>query len=76
MQSWHNTYLGLHELPRDISTFELQTFFTYRGSERKLIEARRGNALKSRFGALKRELKSQQESQWNHGLTQPPPRQC
>jgi len=26
MQSWHNTYLGLHELPRDISTFELQMF--------------------------------------------------
>ena len=46
MQSWHTTYLGLNELPRDISTFELQTFFTYRGAERELIEARRGNALK------------------------------
>ena len=46
MQSWHTPYLGLNELPRDISTFELQTFFTYRGAERELIEARRGNALK------------------------------
>ena len=46
MQSWHTTYLGLNELPRGISTFELQTFFTYCGAERELIEARRGNALK------------------------------
>ena len=46
MQSRHTPYLGLNELPRDISTFELQTFFTYRGAERELIEARRGNALK------------------------------
>ena len=46
MQSWHTPYLGLHELLRDISSFELQTFFTYRGAERDLIEARRRNALK------------------------------
>ncbi len=46
IQSWHNTYLGPHELPRDISTFGLQTFFTYLGAERELIEARRGNAFK------------------------------
>ena len=31
MQSWHTTYLGLRELPREISTFELQSFFTYSG---------------------------------------------
>ena len=36
MQSRHTPYLGLNELPRDISTFELQTFFTYRGAEREL----------------------------------------
>jgi hypothetical protein len=46
MQSWHNTYLDPHELPRDISTFVLQTFFTYLGAERELINARRGNAHK------------------------------
>ena len=43
MQSWHTTHLGLHDLPRDISIFELQSFFTYRGAERELIDARRGN---------------------------------
>ncbi len=37
MQSWHTTYMGLHELPREISTFELQAFFTYSRTERELI---------------------------------------
>ena len=37
---------GLRELPREISTFELQSFFTYSGAERELINARRGNAHK------------------------------
>lgn len=46
MQSWHTTYLGLRELPREISTFELQSFFTYSRAERELIHARRSNAHK------------------------------
>ena len=46
MQSWHTTYLGLRELPREISTFELQSFFTYSRTERELINARRSNAHK------------------------------
>ena len=39
-------YLGIRELPRDISAFELQSFFTFSPAELKLIEARRGAALK------------------------------
>jgi len=31
MQSWHTTYLGLKDLPRELSSFELQAFFTFRG---------------------------------------------
>ena len=42
MQSWHTTYLGLKDLPRELSTFELQTFFTFSPSERKVIDARYG----------------------------------
>jgi hypothetical protein len=42
MQSWHTTYLGLKELPRDLSAFELQTFFTYSHAEREIIDARYG----------------------------------
>ena len=34
------------ELPRDISGFELQPFFTFSKNERAFIEARRSDALK------------------------------
>jgi len=34
MQSWHTTYLGLKGLPRELSAFELQTFFTFSRTER------------------------------------------
>ena len=46
MQGWQTTYLGMRELPRDISGFELQAFFTFSRTERELIDARRGDALK------------------------------
>jgi len=46
MQGWQTTYLDMRELPREISTFELQAFFTFSPAERELIEARRGNRLK------------------------------
>src|ERR1700692_4275334 len=46
MQGWQTTYLGMRELPHEISTFELQAFFTFSPAERELIEARRGNRLK------------------------------
>ena len=36
MQSWHTTYLGLKELPRELSAFELQAFFTYSRAEREV----------------------------------------
>ena len=42
MQSWHTTYLGLKELPRELSAFELQAFFTYSRAEREVIDARYG----------------------------------
>ena len=42
MQSWHTTYLGLKDLPRELSAFELQTFFTFSRAERAVIDARYG----------------------------------
>ena len=36
MQGWHTPYLGLRELPRELSQFELQTFFTFSRAEREL----------------------------------------
>ena len=46
MHGWQTTYLGMRELPRDISGFELQAFFTFSPAERALIDARRNNAHK------------------------------
>ena len=46
MQGWHTTYLGMRELPREISTFEMQAFFTFKCAEREVIDARRSNPLK------------------------------
>ncbi|MGH6626495.1 MAG: DUF4158 domain-containing protein, partial [Burkholderiaceae bacterium] len=42
MQSWHTNYLGLKDLPRELSAFELQAFFTYSRAEREVIDARYG----------------------------------
>ncbi len=46
MQSWQSTYLGMRELPREISAFEMKAFFTFESTERQLIDARRGDAHK------------------------------
>jgi hypothetical protein len=46
MQGWQTTFLGLHELPRDISDFEMKAFFSFDGAEREAISARRGDAHK------------------------------
>ena len=42
MESWQTTYLGLKELPRQLSTFELQNFFTFSRAERTAIDGRYG----------------------------------
>ena len=47
MQGWQTTFLGLRELPRDISDFEVQAFFTFDGAEREATNARRGGANKA-----------------------------
>ena len=44
MQGWQTTFLGMRELPRDISDFEIKAFFTFDGAEREAINARRGDA--------------------------------
>ena len=46
MQGWQTPYLGLRDIPRDLSGFELQAFFTFSRAERELIEARRGDPLR------------------------------
>ena len=46
MNHWQATFLGLKQLPRELSGFEIEAFFSFTASERALIEARRGPSLK------------------------------
>src|SRR5580692_283189 len=46
MQDWHSTCLGRRTLPRDLSSFEIEAFFNFSDAERRVIEVRRGPALK------------------------------
>ena len=39
-------FLGMRGLPRDISDFEMNAFFTFAGADREAINARRGDAHK------------------------------
>jgi hypothetical protein len=43
MNDWQSTWLGL---PRDLSGFEIEAFFNFSDDERRVIEERRGPALK------------------------------
>ena len=41
MDHWQLAYLGMRQMPRELSEFELATFFTFSPKERALIDARR-----------------------------------
>src|ERR1019366_1289468 len=46
MTKWQATFLGLKHLPRELSGFEIEAFFTLTLAERQMIEERRRPALK------------------------------
>ncbi len=46
MDNWHATFLGLKRLPREMTAFEIETFFTFAGAERAVIEERHTPELK------------------------------
>lgn len=41
MDGWQATYLGRSQLPRELTAFEIEAFFTFTAPEREVIEARR-----------------------------------
>jgi Domain of unknown function (DUF4158) len=41
MNDWLSTYLGRGALPRDLSGFEIEAFFAYSESERRVIDDER-----------------------------------
>jgi hypothetical protein len=46
MNKWQATFLGLKQLPRELSGFEIEAFFTFTATERALIDSRRASSLK------------------------------
>jgi hypothetical protein len=46
MQGWQTPYLGLRDLPRELTEFELQAFFSFSRTELELIARRRGESHK------------------------------
>src|SRR5260370_25449442 len=46
MDNWQSTFLGLKQLPRELTAFEIEAFFTFTLAERQMIEERRRPALK------------------------------
>ncbi len=43
MQGWQTPYLGLRDLPRELTEFELQAFFSFSRVELELLARRRGS---------------------------------
>jgi hypothetical protein len=46
MDNWQATFLGLKQLPRELTAFEIEAFFTFTLAERQVIEDRRRPTLK------------------------------
>jgi len=46
MEHWQASFLGLKRLPRELTGFEIEAFFTFTLAERVLIEERRRPELK------------------------------
>jgi hypothetical protein len=43
MDHWQLAHLGMRQIPRELSEFELATFFTFSAKERALVDARRSH---------------------------------
>ena len=46
MQGWQTSYLGLRNIPGELSEFELQAFFSFSRAEHELLARRRSDSLK------------------------------
>jgi hypothetical protein len=52
MNDWQSTCLGRRSLPRDLSDFEIEAFFTFSEAERRVVEERRSPVLKLALAIL------------------------
>ena len=69
MQRWQSTFLGIRAIPRDLSDFELQAFFTFSDDERRLIETRRHRGQRGQhFVVHQHEAGQRIHRHQNHGV--------
>jgi hypothetical protein len=70
MEHWQVTYLGIRQIHRELSDFDLATFFTFPAKERALIEARRGDlyrlAVALQSGRTLDAYRQVPKELWNH----------
>ena len=50
LPSWQIPFLGLRQFPRNLTQFEIATFFSFNDEERRAIQSRRGDHLRLAFG--------------------------
>jgi len=48
MQGWQSTFLGIRQLPKEFSSFELHAFFTFSHAELDVIHSRRTDTPRGR----------------------------
>jgi hypothetical protein len=53
MDHWQASFLGLKRLPRELTDFEIEAFFTFTLAERALIEERHRPELKPGLSVLR-----------------------
>jgi hypothetical protein len=46
MTPWQAVFFGLKQIPRELTAFEIEAFFTFTATERQVIEQRRQPTLK------------------------------
>jgi len=46
MNPWQAIFFGLKQIPRELTAFEIEAFFTFTATERQVIEQRRQPALR------------------------------
>ena len=46
MNPWQAVFFGLRQIPRELTAFEIEAFFTFTATERQVIEQRRRPTLK------------------------------
>jgi len=72
MQDWHAIFLSRRRLPRDLTTFELEAFFTFVGAERQALVLQALQRHEQMLAmAIRREVEPLILAEWSATLNRP-----